>query len=94
MVLEWDKNKNKINIKKHGIDFLDAHKIFEKPILTKIDDRIDYKEKRWIGLGQLEHITVVLVYTKRGKNIRIISIRKANKIERKVYNEYCQQNQF
>ena len=94
MVLEWDENKNKINIKKHGIDFLDAQKIFEKTILTKIDDRIDYKGKRWIGIGQLELITVVLVYTKRGKNIRIISIRKANKIERKIYNEYCQQNQF
>jgi uncharacterized DUF497 family protein len=49
---------------------------------------IDYKEKRWIGIGKLEQVIVVLVYTIRGNNIRIISIRKANKIERKIYNEH------
>jgi len=87
MTLEWDDNKNKINIDKHGIDFFDAYKIFESPIITKIDERVYYHEKRWIGIGKLEKIIVVLVYTKRGKNIRIISIRKANKIERKIYNE-------
>ena len=87
MALEWDDNKNKINIDKHRIDFFDAHTIFENPIITKIDERADYHEKRWIGIGKLEKIIVVLVYTKRGKNIRIISIRKANKIERKIYNE-------
>jgi uncharacterized DUF497 family protein len=87
MALEWDQNKNIINIKKHGIDFDDDDKIFENPILTKIDDRIEYKEKRWIGIGRLEKVTVVLIFTKRGKNIIIISIRKANKIERRIYNE-------
>ena len=88
MSLEWDQNKNIINIKKHGIDFYDADKIFKNPILTKIDERIDYKEKRWIGIGRLEKVTVVLIFTKRGKKIRIISIRKANKIERRIYNEH------
>lgn len=88
MAIEWDIKKNQINIEKHGIDFVDANKIFENPILTKIDDRIDYKEKRWIGIGKLEQVIVVLVYTIRGNNIRIISIRKANKIERKIYNEH------
>ena len=87
MALEWDNNKNIINIEKHWIDFFNADKIFQNPIITKIDDRADYQEKRWIGIGKLEQIIVVLVYTKRGKNIRIISIRKANKIERKIYNE-------
>ena len=88
MALEWDQNKNITNIKKHGIDFVDADKIFKNPILTKIDERIDYKEKRWIGIGRFEKLTVVSIFTKRGKNIRIISIRKANKIERRIYNEY------
>ena len=87
MAIEWDSTKNQNNIKKHGIDFGDGYKIFENPIITKIDDRIDYREKRWIGIGKLEQVIVVLVYTKRDNNIRIISIRKANKIERKIYNE-------
>ena len=87
MAIEWDNTKNQINIEKHDIDFGDAYKIFENTIITKIDDRIDYREKRWIGIGKLEQVIVVLVYTKRGNNNRIISIRKANKIERKIYNE-------
>ena len=92
MAIEWDNNKNKINIEKHGIDFLDAYKIFENPIISKIDNRIDYQEKRFIGIGKLEQVVVILVYTKRGKNIRVISIRKANKIERKIYYEQPKQN--
>ena len=87
MNIEWDDNKNDINIKKHNIDFNDAYKIFEKPILTKVDDRFDYGEKRWIGLGQLESICVDFVFTMRGKKLRIISIRKANQTEKEVYNE-------
>ncbi len=92
MAIEWDNNKNKINIDKHDIDFFDAYKIFYNPIITRIDTRSDYKEKRIIGIGKLEKVIVVLVYTKRGKNIRVISIRKANKIERKIYNEQFKQN--
>ena len=70
MALEWDYNKNKINIEKHGIDFMDANKIFENPIISKVDNRADYKEKRFIGIGKLEQVIVVTVYTKRGKPIR------------------------
>jgi uncharacterized DUF497 family protein len=92
MAIERDSNKNKINIEKHGIDFFDAYKIFENPVISKLDNRIDYKEKRFIGIGKLDQIVVVFVYTKRGKNFRIISIRKANKIERKIYNERFKQN--
>ena len=87
MNIEWDDQKNKININKHNIDFNDAFKIFENPIVTKVDDRFDYGEKRWIGLGQLENMYVVFVYTRRGKKIRMISIRKANQNERTIYNE-------
>ena len=87
MNIEWVHKKNKININKHNIDFNDAYKIFENPIITKVDDRFDYGEKRWIGLGQLESICVVFVYTMRGKKLRMISIRKANQNERTFYNE-------
>jgi len=92
MIFEWDENKNINNIKKHGIDFNDSAKIFSNPMVTKVDDRKDYNEKRWIGLGRLENTIVILAYTKRGKNIRVISIRKANKSERKIYYERINQN--
>jgi uncharacterized protein len=87
MVIEWDENKNQINIEKYKIDFNDASKIFEKPIITRIDNRTEYGEKRWIGLGILEKIIVVFVFTMRGKKLRIISVRIANMNERDIYNE-------
>jgi uncharacterized DUF497 family protein len=92
MIFEWDENKNIGNIKKHGIDFKDSLKIFSNTMITKVDNRKNYKEKGWISLGNLENIIVILVYTKRGKIIRIISIRKANKSERKIYYDRINEN--
>jgi uncharacterized DUF497 family protein len=45
---EWDEEKNEINICKHSLDFADAWEIFESPLLTRIDDRFDEGEERWI----------------------------------------------
>ena len=84
---EWDLNKNKKNVSVHGIDFHDGWQIFEKPMLSKIDDRKDYGEQRLISLGQLDNVVVVLVYTIRSNKIRIISIRRANHDERQTYQE-------
>lgn len=93
MKFEWDENKNEKNIERHGIDFQDAHIIFGHPLLLKTDTRKDYGEKRLVGLGQLFEIEVVIIFTKRADNIRVISIRRANKNERKVYQEkFSQQN--
>jgi uncharacterized DUF497 family protein len=87
--LEWDENKNIANIKNHDIDFCDAWKIFNEPILKKIDNRENYGEERWIGLGRLEELIIIIVYTYRAEKIRIISIRRANRNERKTYETYC-----
>lgn len=87
MKFEWDENKNQANIKVHGVDFSDAHLIFDAPILMKLDNRKDYGEDRFIGLGVLYGVIVIIVFTKRGDAIRIISIRRANQHERKVYQE-------
>ena len=93
MKFEWDKNKNERNIKHHEIDFHDAASIFEHPMLVKTDTRKDYGEKRLVGLGLLFEVVVVIVFTKRGDVIRVISIRRANKNERKIYQEkFTQQN--
>ena len=93
MKLEWDYNKNEANIKQHGIDFQDAALIFEHPMLVKPDTRKDYGENRSVGLGLLFEVIVVIVFTKRGDAIRVISIRRANKNERKIYQEkFAQQN--
>lgn len=82
MKFEWDKEKNKWNIHKHGLDFADAHEIFKSPMLIIPDTRRDYGENRYIGLGYIKHRLMVLVFTERESNIiRIISLRKANNRE-------------
>ena len=87
MDFEWDENKNKTNIEKHGIDFVDAVQMFEYPLLTCIDRREDYQEERWVGIGVLKGIIAVIVYTEDDINdiIRIISVRKATKNEVKKF---------
>lgn len=59
MKFEWDNDKNRQNIRKHGIDFSDAWQLFERPLLVWRDDRYDYDEDRYIGLGMLNNTTVV-----------------------------------
>jgi len=87
MNFEWDESKNRSNIRKHGIDFIDSAKIFRNSWVIKQDERTDYGERRWLGLGRLENIIIVMVFTKRNEKTRIISIRKANKQERRIYFE-------
>jgi uncharacterized DUF497 family protein len=85
---EWDEDKNQENIRKHGFDFNDAWKIFEGPLLLDLDSRTDYGEDRWIVIGLLGSRTVVVTFTLRGaQTIRIISLRKASRHERKKLEE-------
>ncbi len=85
MDFEWDTTKRKSNIKKHGIDFINAFTIFDGYTLTVEDDRYDYGEERFITFGILEGRVVVVVHTENGNSIRIISIRRATKYEEKIY---------
>ncbi|NLX29246.1 MAG: BrnT family toxin [Bacteroidales bacterium] len=87
MDFEYDQHKNRSNIIKHGIDFADAESIFMYPMLIREVVRSDYGEQRWISIGLLKGIVVVMVFTIRRGKMRIISIRKANLKERDIYNE-------
>jgi uncharacterized DUF497 family protein len=88
MTFEWDEQKNQINLRKHGFSFADAWEIFEAPMLADLDDRFDYGEERWIGIGILRERIVVVIYTEpNGNTIRIISLRKALNHERQAYRQ-------
>jgi len=91
MRFEWDENKRKDNIRNRGLDFADAWKIFNAPMRTRLDDREDYGEDRWIGIGILDARIVVTVFTEREEDneevIRIISLRKALTYERTQYEQ-------
>jgi hypothetical protein len=88
MYFEWDEKKNQQNIIKHGFDFRDAEQIFNAPMLVEIDDRQNYGEERYIGIGFLQNRVVVIVFTESAEHIiRIISLRKALKNERRKFEQ-------
>ncbi len=94
MEFDWDSAKNEANLNKHGISFDEAKHIFDSPTLTPADDRQDYGENRDISLGALSPDAVlVVVHTERGDKIRLISARKANRHERKLYYDHLAQTQ-
>ncbi|PSN16170.1 hypothetical protein C7293_03890 [filamentous cyanobacterium CCT1] len=91
MEFEWDERKNEANVDKHGFDFADADRIFDLPLLVDPDERDDYGEDRWIGIGLLDGRVIVVVFTEPADNtIRIISLRKALSHERRRYEQYLQ----
>lgn len=91
MQFEWDDRKNEINIGKHGFDFADADRIFDLPLLVELDERDDYGEDRWMGIGLLDGRVIVVIFTEPTANtIRVISLRKALSHERKRYEQYLQ----
>lgn len=88
MKFKWDEAKNRLNIRRHGIDFEDVGEVFKGPMIIVPDDRTDYSEDRQIGTGILKNMSVVIVFTEKDDDvIRIISARKANKHESKRFYE-------
>jgi uncharacterized protein len=88
MEFEWDKNKNLLNADKHGIDFIQAKEVFnDDKRKTSPDLRKDYGEDRWITIGKVVDIIIVVVYTIRDNVFRLISARYAKKSEGDRYNK-------
>jgi uncharacterized DUF497 family protein len=82
---EWDPVKEEKNIRERGVDFAAASRIWGGPILEKIDDRRDYGETRISASGEVDGRLMVVVFTWRGTNRRIISARKANQREQRRF---------
>jgi len=89
LLFEWDPNKARKNIKIHGISFDEASTAFGDDFSLTIHDPLHSdKEDRFILIGNShKNRILVVVHSERGNKIRIISARKANKKERKQYEE-------
>ena len=84
-LVEWDDNKNQVNIRKHGISFETAALVFADEERIEYYDKLhSIEEDRYIVLGCVQGILYV-VYTMRGEAARIISARMANPQERRIY---------
>ena len=83
---EWDPAKAMANLLKHKVPFRIACEVFKDVNrLERIDASGGYGEERWIVLGCVEQKILSVVYTLRGKRIRIISARRATRNEQRTY---------
>ena len=89
LTFEWNEDKAKQNVKKHGVSFEDAAIVFSDPFSRTIADPLHSKEEdRFVILGSSHRPgLLVIVFTERGNNIRIISARRASPRERNDYEE-------
>ena len=89
---EWDENKNRTNIAKHGIEFADVAPLFDDPLSLTVPDHAVDGERRYRTIGAALNGVVLVAHTLRevSRNddlVRIISARYATSSERKAYEE-------
>ncbi len=86
---EWDEEKAKGNLKKHGVSFEEAATVFGDPLsLTIVDPLHSTDEQRWVTIGlTYKQRLAVVVHTNRGNTIRLIIARKATRREKRAYEE-------
>jgi uncharacterized protein len=82
----WDPAKAKANVKKHGLEFADAVGVFDDPEAITLEDPDAEGEQRVLSLGlDVLGRIIVVAYTYRGDEVRLISARKATRREVRVY---------
>jgi uncharacterized protein len=89
LTFEWDEEKDLSNQRKHGVSFDEAKSVFNDPrSITIVDEQHSDDEDRYIDVGISSRGRLIVVsYTDREPNIRIISCRRATKAERKAYEQ-------
>ncbi len=85
MKLSWDEAKRRATLTERGLDFAFAAEMFGVHEYIIEDVRNDYGEKRFVSLGFMNSRLCVVVWTPRGGGRHIISMRKANDREKKLY---------
>ena len=85
MDFEWDPAKSAATYETRGFDFAYASRIFTTGWMAVQDARADYGESRMKAIGQTETDILVVIYTVRGKTLRLISARRANRKERGLW---------
>jgi uncharacterized DUF497 family protein len=84
MAFEFDPRKSAANLEKHGIDFVEAQRLWEDPALLEIPARIE-DEPRWLIIGRIDAKLWSAVVTSRSDAIRIISVRRSRDDEVALY---------
>ena len=82
MRFTWHESKRRANLPKHGLDFPDAAKGFDGPMVLFEDQRFDYGEQRMVGIGL---VSALVVHVESDETIHVISMRKADSDETNLY---------
>jgi uncharacterized protein len=85
MEFEWDDNKRRANVTKHGIDFIDAKDVFNDPAAYTVLSPRKGDERRYLAVGLMKGTLITVIFTRRRNAVRIISARAARRNERKTY---------
>jgi uncharacterized DUF497 family protein len=85
VVLEFDADKNAINVSKHGLSLAEAERIGLLTAAVEIDDREDYGETRYRAFARVDGQGFCFVFTVRGTVVRAISLRRAHEKEMRRY---------
>ena len=85
MDFTWHEPKRQANLKKYGVDFAVAERVFAGPTFTFEDIREEYGERRWITLGLSGTKVIVIVHTEAEDEIRVISMREADDDEQQLF---------
>jgi uncharacterized protein len=85
MTIEWDDAKRNRTLSERGLDFADVASVDWSAALTLEDKRTDYPETRYVTVAPLGGRLCVFAWCWRGRNLRVISLRKANKREQQRY---------
>lgn len=85
MKIECDPAKRARTLAERGLDMDRAGEVFDLPHLTVADQRQEHSEERFVTVGHLDGRMVVLAWTWRGQNIRVMSMRKANVREQRRF---------
>jgi len=87
MRFEWDEEKRRTNLSKHGLDFIDAAEVFGGETVSFLDDQFDYAETRFVSIGILDGVVMVIIHTEDDETVRLISFRRATPREEANYYE-------
>jgi uncharacterized protein len=86
LTFEWDEAKARRNLATHGVAFPFAAKAFTDPCAVEgVDDSMDYNEQRYRMIDFADAVLLTVVYTERLERIRLISARKATRVEHEQY---------
>ena len=83
-MIEWDERKRDANLAKHHLDFADAWRVYESPLKLTFESA-RRGETRRLDLARIEEVLLAFVYIECGNAVRAISLRRASRTERRMY---------